>query len=149
MNITHSKISAAASGEHFCRYSLVRRVAAGFLVASVVMVSAVAGPRDRDRDRDRDERDYRAAPVQQQAAPALRDAGRNERSQARQEERRDDARAFDLRADEQRRNMQAQQEQNSQEALRRSARLTPDERRDLRRQINEAGMDLYPNRPRR
>lgn len=27
-----------------------------------------------------------------------------------------------------------------------SGRLTPDERRDLRRQINEAGMDLYPRR---
>jgi hypothetical protein len=24
--------------------------------------------------------------------------------------------------------------------------MTPDERRDLRRQINEAGMDLYPQR---
>jgi hypothetical protein len=27
-----------------------------------------------------------------------------------------------------------------------SGRLTPDERRDLRRQINEAGMDLYPRK---
>ena len=27
-----------------------------------------------------------------------------------------------------------------------SGRMTPDERRDLRRQINEAGMDLYPQR---
>jgi hypothetical protein len=32
---------------------------------------------------------------------------------------------------------------------RRGGRMTPDERRDLRRQINEAGMDLYPNARRR
>ncbi|MGB7479265.1 MAG: hypothetical protein WA924_02960 [Burkholderiaceae bacterium] len=31
----------------------------------------------------------------------------------------------------------------------RRARMTPDERRDLRRQINEAGRDLYPARPSR
>jgi hypothetical protein len=30
-----------------------------------------------------------------------------------------------------------------------SGRMTPDERRDLRRQINEAGMDLYTRPPRR
>jgi hypothetical protein len=35
------------------------------------------------------------------------------------------------------------------EAVRRGGRMTPDERRDLRRQINEAGMDLYPNSRRR
>ena len=34
------------------------------------------------------------------------------------------------------------------DAQRRGQRMTPDERRDLRRQINEAGMDLYPNRRR-
>lgn len=31
----------------------------------------------------------------------------------------------------------------------RNGRLTPDERRDLRRQINEAGQDIYANPPRR
>jgi hypothetical protein len=61
-----------------------------------------------------------------------------------------DPRAFDVR-DEQRRQAQMQQEQNMRNAenARRSGRMTPDERRDLRRQINEAGMDLYPNNPRR
>ncbi len=42
-----------------------------------------------------------------------------------------------------------QQQERSAEAQRRSGRMTPDERRDLRRQINEAGVDLYPNTPRR
>jgi len=43
---------------------------------------------------------------------------------------------------------QMQQEQSAREG-RRGGRLTPDERRDLRRQINEAGMDIYPNAQRR
>jgi hypothetical protein len=55
---------------------------------------------------------------------------------------------FDVRAyEEQRRMQQLQQQQYQQEqrdARRGSGRMTPDERRDLRRQINEAGMDLYP-----
>jgi hypothetical protein len=69
---------------------------------------------------------------------------------ARVDPRAADARAFDVR-DEQRRQMQMQQEQNMRNAenLRRSGRMTPDERRDLRRQINEAGMDLYQTPPRR
>ena len=145
MNITHTKMSTAAPGEHFCGYSLVRRVAAGFLLASAVMATAVAGPRDRD------ERDNRVAQAQAQAqAQMQRDGGRYEqRAQPRQDDRRQfDARSFESRADEQRRSLQMQ-EQGNQDAFRRSGRLTPDERRDLRRQINEAGMDLYPNRPRR
>jgi len=44
--------------------------------------------------------------------------------------------------------VQMQQEQSAREG-RRGGRLTPDERRDLRRQINEAGIDIYPNAQRR
>lgn len=36
-----------------------------------------------------------------------------------------------------------------QDGGRRNGRLTPDERRDLRRQINEAGQDIYAAPPRR
>lgn len=43
---------------------------------------------------------------------------------------------------------QMQYEQGARDG-RRGGRLTPDERRDLRRQINEAGMDIYPNAQRR
>jgi uncharacterized protein HemX len=56
---------------------------------------------------------------------------------------------YDVRAyEEQRRMQQQQQQQQEQRDARRgsSGRMTPDERRDLRRQINEAGMDLYPPR---
>jgi len=144
MNITHPKISAAAPGNYDCGYSLVRRIAAGCLIASAVMSSAVAGPRDRD------ERAAQAQALAQAQAQAQRDSSRFERVQPRQDERRPfDARSFEARADEQRRSLQIQQEQSNQESFRRSGRLTPDERRDLRRQINEAGQDLYPSQPRR
>lgn len=137
MNITPTKINAA-SGENFCGYALVRRIAAGCLIACAAMGSALAGPGDKERDR---------------AAQAQRDAMRSERMQPRQDarqfddRRQFDSRSFEQRADEQRRGLQMQQEQNG-DAFRRSGRLTPDERRDLRRQINEAGMDIYPSRRR-
>ena len=61
---------------------------------------------------------------------------------------------YDVRAyEEQRRSQQQQQQQQYQDPRQdsrrggASGRMTPDERRDLRRQINEAGIDLY--RPRR
>jgi hypothetical protein len=58
---------------------------------------------------------------------------------------RNDARAYE----EQRRVQQQYQQEQRQEQRdprRGSGRLTPDERRELRRQINEAGIDLYPPR---
>lgn len=136
MNITPTKMNAA-SGENFCGYALVRRIAATCVIACAAMGTAVAGPGDKDRDN--------------RAAQAQRDGMRSERMQPprQYEDRRQqfDSRSFEQRADEQRRSMQAQQEQNG-ESFRRSGRLTPDERRDLRRQINEAGMDIYPSRRR-
>jgi hypothetical protein len=51
--------------------------------------------------------------------------------------------------EEQRRAVQVQQSDSNREGGRRGGRLTPDERRDLRRQINEAGADIYPNAQRR
>lgn len=57
------------------------------------------------------------------------------------EPRQADPRLVDQRVYEEQRRAQQDQQQE-----RRSGRMTPDERRDLRRQINEAGMDLYPQR---
>jgi hypothetical protein len=63
---------------------------------------------------------------------------------------REQQRAYD---DQRRQAVQAQgegyREGGYREGGRRGGRLTPDERRDLRRQINEAGMDIYPNAQRR
>jgi len=57
--------------------------------------------------------------------------------------RRDDRRAYD---EPRRAQPQPQPQPQDHRESRRSGRMTPDERRDLRRQINEAGMDLYPQK---
>jgi uncharacterized protein HemX len=60
-----------------------------------------------------------------------------------------DVRAYEEQRRIQQQQQQLQQQQQEQREARRnsgSGRMTPDERRDLRRQINEAGMDLYPPR---
>ena len=151
MNIALTHIQAAASACICGRNAFVRAVVLGCAVACA-SVPAFAGP-DRDRDRDRD---GPRTPQQQQAQPAGREQPRERMAPPpppqppqRQadvqhaEQRPSEGRAYDTRAEEQRR--QAQQ----QEQRRPGGRLTPDERRELRRQINEAGMDLYPNTPRR
>ena len=66
------------------------------------------------------------------------------REQRMYEQQRDQQRAYD----EQRRQAVQMQGEGNREGGRRG-RLTPDERRDLRRQINEAGADIYPNAQRR
>lgn len=58
-----------------------------------------------------------------------------------------DQRSFEARAEEQRRIMQ--ENANNAEMSRRMSRMTADERRDLRRQINEAGQEVYSLTPRR
>lgn len=135
MNITHIE-SKAVSGDHRGVQLFVRRFAACCLIGVAAMSVAQAGPRDRERESQRAER------VQRQG---------DERQQRQYDQRQGDDRQ-QRQYDEQRRNQQMQQDQqnaqNNAEAFRRSGRLTPDERRDLRRQINEAGADIYPNRRR-
>jgi hypothetical protein len=94
-----------------------------------------------------------AASAQHSGRDETQQVPRSERFQLPRDENRDqgrDQRGYDAR-EEQRRQAQMQQEQANRNAenLRRSGRMTPDERRDLRRQINEAGMDLYPANTRR
>ena len=79
---------------------------------------------------------------------------RRDEQQQQQQSRRDsrwgsaaDARSFEARAEEQRRMMQ--ENANNAEISRRMSRMTPDERRDLLRQINEAGMEVYSVTPKR
>lgn len=59
-----------------------------------------------------------------------------------------DPRSFEARAEEQRKALQEAASRNA-EMGRRVGRMTPDERRDLRRQINEASQDLYSVPPKR
>lgn len=134
MNNVHDNIDAAAGAQCSGRYSFIRRFALGLVLGCAALSAAHAGPGQGELDAQR------AAQAQQ-----------IQRQQQERNARQFDSRQFEARADEQRRNLQMQQEQNAHnESFRRSSgRLTPDERRDLRRQINEAGMDLYPNKARR
>lgn len=134
MNNAHIESKAVAGGRKGVQ-SLVRRFAACCLIGVAAMSAAQAGPRDRDRD-----------------AQAQRDSYRSERNQRQPEQRQPDERQqrqYDTRAEDQRRNQQEQQNAQNNDRFQRSGRLTPDERRDLRRQINEAGADIYPARRRR
>jgi hypothetical protein len=145
MNIALTHIQAAASACICGRNAFVRAFVLGGAVACASLPAFAAQDHDRDGQR---------TPPQQQAQPAAREQPRERMApppqpQQRQadgqhgEQRPFEGRGYDTRAEEQRR--QAQQ----QEQRRPGGRLTPDERRELRRQINEAGMDLYPNTPRR
>jgi hypothetical protein len=74
-----------------------------------------------------------------------------DRYDSRAQDQRYDARAYEMqmqaREEERRRMIEDRDRQQQRDEGRR--RLTPDERSDLRRQINEAGRDLYPNARRR
>jgi hypothetical protein len=141
MNIDANKMHAAASVDLCRRYSLVRPLALALMLTGALAANDHAGPGKNEREQQR------------QAEQQQQQQQQNDARQARQAEaqRQFDSRAFEARAEERRRYLQLQQEQNAQsaEAMRRSGRLTPDEKRDLRRQINEAGLDIYPNAPRR
>ena len=82
--------------------------------------------------------------------PSQQQAGRGEHGARFQLPPQDRDSRYDARAFDEQRRMQQQyqqeQRQDQRESRRGSGRLTADERRDLRRQINEAGIDLYPPR---
>lgn len=96
--------------------------------ASIVPSSVHAGPNDGPPRRD----DQQQQQQQQRREPRWGNA---------------ESRSFEARAEEQRRAMQ--ESANNAEMSRRMSRMTPDERRDLRRQINEAGMEVYSVTPKR
>jgi len=129
MGIDHKKNYAAASA-NFCVRSLL----------GVLLLSGAAMAHDGSGDRDGPRReDPRALPARE---------AQQVRQEVRQhaEPRQIDPRSYEARAEEQRRAMQ--DAGRNAEMSRRAGRLTPDERRDLRRQINEVGQDIYANPPR-
>ena len=146
MNIALTKIYAVAGANSCDRFSFVRKAAVGCALGCAVSI-ALASPSEKEREAQRSQQMQQAPQTPRveraQAMPAQR--------QLEADPRQFDQRSFEARAEEQRRNLQMQQEQNtrSADAFRRNGRLTPDERPDLRRQINEAGQDIYPNTPRR
>ena len=126
MFIDPKKLHAAASAT-FCVRSLMASVLLCGGLLGAAMAQADDGPQRRD---------------QQQSAPRDRQDGRQQ-DQGRQGQERN----YEARAEEQRRAMQ--EASRNAEMNRRVGRMTPDERRDLRRQINEVGQDIYSTPPRR
>ena len=133
MFIDLKKIHAAASAS-FC----VRSTLASVVVCCSVLSALPAHSAGQDRrDDNRDSRSQQSAPRQQDM-----------RQDMRQEQSRQlDPRSYESRAEEQRRAMQ--ENNRNAEMSRRVGRMTADERRDLRRQINEAGAEVYALPPRR
>ena len=139
MNNDHVRMTAISSansrGHSHGRDSLMRGSARRTVAACLLAwcaIGAVGAVEAQDRG------GFRRDDGQQQQQPQHRD-DRGDRNAQRQ-----DAPRYEPRPDDSHR----QQDRNA-DAQRRSGRLTADERRDLRRQINEAGVDLYPNTPRR
>lgn len=136
--MTHHSIKhhAAASAALCVRNCAVSLLVCGTLAAGVAHADGPGEPPDQHAQPRRDEG---------RALPPGRESLRGQLQQG-GDARLPDPRGFDARLEEQRRAMQ----DNSRNAeMGRRARLTPDERRDLRRQINEVGQDIYSTPPRR
>jgi hypothetical protein len=137
MGIDHKKIHAAASASFCVRSSMgAALLCCGLLGASLAQADSGDGPR-REEQRNAPVREH----VQQQNQPQPR-----QQAERQADPRQLDPRSYEARAEEQRRAMQ--EAGRNAEMSRRVGRLTPDERRDLRRQINEVGQDIYANPPR-
>ena len=146
MKNAHMKSNAAgsnrATGRALVRPFVLRAAAAGVLGLALI-TSAMANP-----GRDQRGGGWQNDPMRQSSMPQRQFDDRQQRQFEERQRRNDDERAFQQQAEEQRRRLYEQQQSQNQES-RRSGRLTPDERRDLRRQINEAGADIYQRQRRR
>lgn len=127
MNNVHTKIEAANEGR------LARFVRHGVVAFALACTAAGAMAAGQDRGQRREE-------MQQQT---MRDRYDN-----RAQDPRYDQRAYEMREEARIRQEQTMRDSMREESGRRG-RMTPDERSDLRRQINEANRDLYPNARRR
>jgi hypothetical protein len=116
-------------------------------VALCVLVCAGIGAAQAQYHGRRDDAQQPPPPARGErfAAPVPQIEQPREQRLVDQRDERDQQRAYE----EQRRQPPQAQGEGNREGGRRGGRLTPDERRDLRRQINEAGMDIYPNAQRR
>jgi len=131
MNIFTKKIHAAPSAAIAARTTVL----SAFAVCSVFSASLALAQNQPPPRRDDQPQ------VQAQRYEQVQRSNSNSNDTRLREQR--DARSFDTRVEEQRRASEGA------DASRRTGRMTPDERRDLRRQINEVGQDIYSNPPRR
>ncbi|MYM36337.1 hypothetical protein GTP38_18555 [Duganella sp. FT94W] len=129
MVIDHKKISAAACAS-FC----VRSPLASAMLCCGLLGAGVGHAQEGPRREPQQQGQISQRAEQQQQPRAI-------------EARQLDQRRYEERAEEHRRAMQ--EASRNAEMNRRVGRMTPDERRDLRRQINEVGQDLYSVPPKR
>ena len=137
MNDALIKNPAATGGRLAPRFASFVRHGVVACVLACTAAGAMAAGQDRNSRRE---------DMQQQS---MRD-----RFDSRAQDQRNEARAYDMQMREEARRQQMQEEAMRERAARdgdrrSSGRMTPDERRDLRRQINEANVELYPNARRR
>lgn len=146
MFIDLKKIHAAASASFCVRYTMAALVVCG----AALSVPAHSAGQDR-RDDNRGQPGQQAIRQQEMRQDLRQDMRQDQRQDQRQDMRQDqrqlDPRSYESRAEEQRRAMQ--ENNRNAEMNRRVGRMTADERRDLRRQINEAGAEVYALPPRR
>ena len=119
-------------------------------VAMVVLACAGIGAAQAQYHGRRDDAQLQPPPsVRVERVPAPQVEQPREQRGYEQMQMRDQMREQQRAYEEQRRAVPVQQSDAYRDSGRRGGRLTPDERRDLRRQINEAGADIYPNAQRR
>lgn len=136
MNNDHTGMTAEVRANVCGRVASVANVARRIGVACVMAFVAGGAVQAQAQAQAQDRGGFRKDDLQQRDDRGDRSInGRQDGPRFEQRDRGDDA--------------HRQQQERNAEAQRRSGRMTPDERRDLRRQINEAGVDLYPNTPRR
>jgi len=140
MFIDHKKKSAAASAS-FC----VRSHLSGALLCCGLMGVGLVHAEAQAQDGQR--RDQPAHQQNSQRSELPRSSDSRQMDARQLDSRQMDPRSYEARAEEQRRAMQ--EASRNAEINRRVGRMTPDERRDLRRQINEVGQDLYSVPPKR
>lgn len=137
MNIALTSIHVPVTPCFNGKRSFVRALVLGCAIAWAGTPAFAAQERDRDRDGRNSQQQQQ--PNHDVPPPRAERGPPPQQQQQRVDPRQNDAHAND----------EARRQAQQQDGGRRGGRLTPDERRELRRQINEAGVELYPNTPRR
>jgi hypothetical protein len=134
MNIALTSIHVPVTPCFNGKRAFVRALVLGCAIAWAGTPAFAAQERDREgRNSQQQQPNHDVPPPRAERGPPP------QQQQQRVDPRQNDAHAND----------EARRQAQQQDGGRRGGRLTPDERRELRRQINEAGVELYPNTPRR
>ena len=144
MTNAHIKTIAASGAQGHRLARLARRGVAVCVLACAGMGAAQAQYHGR-----RDDAQLQPPPSARAERLAVPPQIEQPREQRMFDQQREHQRMLEQQREERRQAVQMMQHEGARDSGRRGGRLTPDERRELRRQVNEAGMDIYPNRERR